>query len=219
MNGIGSSPTANASMDGITTFVARVMDIRKRNRNSTSSSPRQLAKPISAEELSSRFLKGVGISVWQCSGDKGSNWTRFAKSRWPLRRLGVRAVRGHASIEKANGFWDRYEEDIRLSADLGCTSFRFSIEWARIEPEQGLIDMEAVNRYHQMLDCMAAHGLEPNATLWHFVHPTWFEDAGGFTKEENIPAFVEYCKRCFRWFGTRIRLWATFNEPTCYLFL
>jgi beta-glucosidase/6-phospho-beta-glucosidase/beta-galactosidase len=65
-----------------------------------------------------------------------------------------------------------------------------------------------------MLDCMEAHGLEPNATLWHFVHPTWFEDAGGFTREENIPAFVEYSKRCFKWFGSRIRLWATFNEPT-----
>ncbi|GIL72835.1 hypothetical protein Vretifemale_3128 [Volvox reticuliferus] len=219
MNDIDISPTAKSRMDGIITFAKRVMGTTKGNRTSTSSSPKQLAKPRSPEGLSSRFLKGVGISVWQCSGDKGSNWSRFAKSRWPLRRLGVRAVRGHVSIEKANGFWDRYEEDIRLAADLGCTSFRFSLEWARIEPEHGKIDMEAVNRYHQMLDCMAAHGLEPNATLWHFVHPTWFEDGGGFTKEENIPAFVEYSKRCFGWFGSKIRLWATFNEPTCYLFL
>ncbi|KXZ56630.1 hypothetical protein GPECTOR_1g568 [Gonium pectorale] len=113
----------------------------------------------------------------------------------------------------------RYQEDIRLSAELGSTTFRFSIEWARIEPQRGIIDMEAVRRYHSMLDCMASHGLEPNATLWHFVHPTWFEDAGGFTKEENIPHFVDFCKRCFEWFGPKIRLWATFNEPTCYLFL
>jgi hypothetical protein len=50
-----------------------------------------------------------------------------------------------------------------------------------------------------MLDCMDSYGLEPNATLWHFVHPTWFEDCGGWTKEENIPAWVDYCERMFRW--------------------
>ncbi|PNH12078.1 Beta-glucosidase A, partial [Tetrabaena socialis] len=157
---------------------------------------------------------------WQASGDKASNWTRFVRGRWPLRWLGVKAVRGKFNnYDKNNGFWDKYEQDIKLAADLNCTTFRFSIEWARIEPEPGVIDMEAVRRYHQMLDCMASHGLEPNATLWHFVHPLWFEDAGGFTREENIPAFVAFCKRCFGWFGSKIRLWATINEPTCYLFL
>lgn len=65
-----------------------------------------------------------------------------------------------------------------------------------------------------MLDCMAAHGLVPNATLWHFVHPTWFEQAGGWTKEENIPAFVRFSVKCFEWFKDKITLWATFNEPT-----
>lgn len=37
---------------------------------------------------------------------------------------------------------------------------------------------------------------------------------GGFTKEENIPYFLDYCKRVFSWFGPKIKLWATFNEPT-----
>ncbi|GLC35844.1 hypothetical protein PLESTB_000500300 [Pleodorina starrii] len=166
-----------------------------------------------------RFLKGSAISIWQNSGDGGSNWTRFAKSLWPFRYFGVRAVRGKYNIDTCSDFWNNYERDIKLAADIGSTTMRFSIEWARIEPERGVIDMEAVRRYHQMLDCMAAHGLEPNATLWHFVHPTWFEDAGGFTREENIPAFVEFSKRCFGWFGSKIRLWATFNEPTCYMFL
>ncbi|PNH12081.1 Beta-glucosidase A [Tetrabaena socialis] len=166
-----------------------------------------------------RFLKGAAISVWQNSGDAGSNWTRFAKSRWPFRYFGVSAIRGKYNIDKCSDFWNNYERDIKLAADIGSTTFRFSIEWARIEPEAGVIDMEAVRRYHQMIDCMIANKLEPNATLWHFVHPLWFEDAGGFTREENIPAFVAFSKRCFGWFGSKIRLWATFNEPTCYLFL
>lgn len=65
-----------------------------------------------------------------------------------------------------------------------------------------------------MLDCMEEHGLEPNATLWHFVHPTWFDDLGGFTKEANIVHFVEWSKTAYRLFGKRIKLWATFNEPS-----
>ncbi|KAG2499387.1 hypothetical protein HYH03_002962 [Edaphochlamys debaryana] len=166
------------------------------------------------------FLKGVGLSVWQASGDKGSNWTDFAHGRWPVPWLGpVPSCRGRYGIDTANGFWDRYEEDIRLAAQLGCTSFRFSFEWARIEPERGVCDMEAVRRYHQMIDCMLSHGLVPSATLWHFVHPTWFEKAGGWTKEENIPAFVKFSELCFKWFGSKITLWATINEPTCALFL
>jgi len=65
-----------------------------------------------------------------------------------------------------------------------------------------------------MLDTMEELGLEPNVTLHHFTHPTWFEDLGGFRKEENIPLFVEWAQFMFRTFHKRIRLWATFNEPT-----
>jgi hypothetical protein len=63
--------------------------------------------PHGTHALRSRFLKGVGISVWQCSSDGGSNWTRFARGRWPFRHLGVRAVRGGVGTEVVNGFWDR----------------------------------------------------------------------------------------------------------------
>jgi beta-glucosidase len=40
----------------------------------------------------------------------------------------------------------RYEEDIELARKAGCNAFRVSIEWARIEPRQGEIDMDAVDR-------------------------------------------------------------------------
>jgi beta-glucosidase/6-phospho-beta-glucosidase/beta-galactosidase len=69
-------------------------------------------------------------------------------------------------------------------------------------------------RYHEMLDCMAAADIEPNATLHHFTHPQWFEDLGGFEKEENIPLFVGWCVKAVELFGSRIHFWATFNEPT-----
>ena len=72
-------------------------------------------------------------------------------------------------------------------------------------------------RYNDMLDCMAAADIEPNATLHHFTHPQWFEELGGFEKEENIPLFVEWCVKAVELFGSRIHFWATFNEPTVRL--
>lgn len=71
-------------------------------------------------------------------------------------------------------------------------------------------------RYHEILDCLEAHGLEPNATLHHFTHPQWFEKLGGFADAKNIPLFVKYAQIMFKHFGKRIRFWASFNEPTCF---
>ena len=72
-------------------------------------------------------------------------------------------------------------------------------------------------RYHKILDAIEAAGMVPNATLHHFTHPDWWEEMGAFEKGKNISAFVDFCVLCAREFGQRIRLWATFNEPTCYL--
>mmetsp|Transcript_6320 Transcript_6320/g.13946 ORF Transcript_6320/g.13946 Transcript_6320/m.13946 type:complete len:545 (-) Transcript_6320:1206-2840(-) len=174
----------------------------------------------SLPDLSKTFLKGVAISVWQNSSDNMlSNWTRYAYSLWPFKYLGVRTTMGKHRINKSCEFWDRYREDIKLAHDVGSNTFRFSFEWGRIEPKRGQIDKEAIKRYHEILDALEELGMEPNATLWHFTHPLWFEDLGAFTKEENIALFVEYSRMVFKEFGSRIRLWATFNEPTCYSFL
>ncbi|KAJ9505304.1 hypothetical protein QJQ45_028326, partial [Haematococcus lacustris] len=175
----------------------------------------------SSSALDERFLKGVAISVWQSSGDEGtSNWSRFANfGRWPFGSIGVRTTWGKYKVGKSCDFWHRYREDMQLAKDIGCTAFRFSFEWARIEPERGRVDSAALDRYAEMLDCLAALGLEPCVTLHHFTHPLWFEDQGGFSQAANIPLFVEYCKVVFRTFGQRIRLWATFNEPTSHVFL
>ena len=70
------------------------------------------------------------------------------------------------------------------------------------------------NSYHAIFDKMDELGLEPNASLHHFVHPQWFEDLGAFEVEANIPVFVEWCVRAVELFGDRVHFWATFNEPT-----
>eukprot|EP00877_Chromochloris_zofingiensis_P007596 jgi/Chrzof1/308/Cz01g10210.t1 len=169
-----------------------------------------------------KFHKGVAISMWQNSGDEHSNWTNFVRSKFPFNRLpfGLNRYSGKYGIHHNNpNTWDRYREEIELAHKIGCNSFRLSIEWSRIEPKRGQIDQKAVERYHHILDCMAEFNIIPNATCHHFTHPQWFDDMGGFEKEENIPIFVDWCVRAVELFGKRIHFWATFNEPTCATFL
>eukprot|EP00882_Tetradesmus_deserticola_P029332 GHRQ01032847.1.p3 GENE.GHRQ01032847.1~~GHRQ01032847.1.p3 ORF type:complete len:213 (+),score=72.06 GHRQ01032847.1:292-930(+) len=163
------------------------------------------------------FHKGVAISMWQNSGDDDSNWTNFIKSNFPFKALpfGFNRFSGkHSVLQSCPDTWNRYEEDVELAVKAGCNALRLSIEWARIEPRKGQIDMDAVARYHAMLDAMEAAGVEPNATLHHFTHPQWFEDLGGFEKAENIQHFVAWSLKAVELFGSRITFWATFNEPT-----
>eukprot|EP00955_Chlamydomonas_euryale_P105956 365672-Chlamydomonas_euryale.AAC.5 len=44
-----------------------------------------------------------------------------------------------------------------------------------------------VSRYHKIIDCIVANGMEPMCTLHHFTHPKWFQDMGAFETEDNIP--------------------------------
>jgi beta-glucosidase/6-phospho-beta-glucosidase/beta-galactosidase len=115
-------------------------------------------------------------------------------------------------------FWNHFEGDIARAHSMGLDSFRFSLEWHRIEPQRGQIDREAVARYHQMLDVMEKYKMVPLATLHHFVHPQWFEDLGGFEKEANIEHFLSWTELAYRSFGARVRNWCTFNEPGVFAF-
>eukprot|EP00879_Flechtneria_rotunda_P018261 GHRR01019158.1.p1 GENE.GHRR01019158.1~~GHRR01019158.1.p1 ORF type:complete len:399 (+),score=104.76 GHRR01019158.1:203-1399(+) len=174
------------------------------------------------QEKGEVFHKGVAISMWQNSGDDDSNWTNFIRSKYPFKSLpfGVKRYSGKYNLEQScPDTWNRYEEDIALAKKAGCNAFRLSIEWSRIEPQRGTIDQAAVARYNEMLDRMKEEGIEPNATLHHFTHPQWFDDLGGFENQENISIFVGWALKATELFGNRITYWATFNEPTCAMFL
>ncbi|GFR47153.1 hypothetical protein Agub_g8844, partial [Astrephomene gubernaculifera] len=109
---------------------------------------------------------------------------------------------------------------IDCARQLGSNSLRLSLEWSRIMPYgPGRVDETAVQRYHDIFERCRAAGLEPMITLHHFVHPQWFEELGGFEREENIRHFVDWALTAFRLFRRhRLTLIATFNEPTCAAF-
>mmetsp|Transcript_17931 Transcript_17931/g.53969 ORF Transcript_17931/g.53969 Transcript_17931/m.53969 type:complete len:526 (+) Transcript_17931:343-1920(+) len=162
------------------------------------------------------FLCGVALSVYQNSGDGGTptNWGIFENQKtWIFNNIANGDKCGNS-----NDFWNLYEEDIERAAALNVKFFRLSIEWSRIQPRRGEVDLEAVQRYHDIFDVLDRHKMETTVTLYHFVHPHWFEELGQFQRPENIQLFVDYAKIAFRHFGSRSKLWATFNEVNVQTF-
>jgi beta-glucosidase len=152
------------------------------------------------------FIWGTGASSTQCEGAAAaSDWFAWERD-------------GHAPVSgDGNGFAERYAEDFRLLADLGLTHHRMSIEWARVEPQQGEHDPEAIARYRTILEAARDFGIAPWVSLHHFTLPKWFLDRGGFLVESNRTALwrrhVDFVAETF---GDLVAGWQPINETNYY---
>ncbi len=94
--------------------------------------------------------------------------------------------------------YHRFASDIALAAGIGINAYRFSIEWARIEPEQGEFSTAALDHYRRCIDACHARGLAPVVTFHHFTQPRWMARLGGFGSAEFPALFANYCGRAAR---------------------
>ncbi|MGH7788119.1 MAG: glycoside hydrolase family 1 protein [Candidatus Binatia bacterium] len=106
----------------------------------------------------------------------------------------------------------RYPQDIRLLRQLGFGAYRFSLEWARIEPEEGWFSHAALDHYRRMLASCLEQGVRPCVTFHHFTSPRWFTADGGWEEAENVDRFLRYCERTERHLGDLIDTAYTINE-------
>mgnify|MGYP003393380747 CR=1 FL=1 len=151
------------------------------------------------------FLWGVATSGHQVDGDNTkSDW-------WAWEQEGN--IEGGVRSGKATDHWNRFREDIALAASLGINSYRFSVEWARIEPEQGKLGREAIEWYRELIAECEKHKIKPMLTLHHFTSPQWFAEQGGFTSKSSPQKFLQFTETVARELGDRVSLWCTFNEP------
>jgi beta-glucosidase len=105
-----------------------------------------------------------------------------------------------------------YREDIALLAKLGLNTYRFSIEWARIEPEEGQFNEAAINHYRDVLETCKKLNITPIVTLHHFSSPHWLIRDGGWESEGTPARFAKYCAYVMRELGTWIPYVCTINE-------
>lgn len=113
--------------------------------------------------------------------------------------------------------YNRYEEDIKLMAAAGFNAYRFSIEWARIEPQEGVFDAGEVEHYRKVIACCKENGLEPMIVLHHFSSPAWLISKGGWENEAVIDWFVRYCRYVIERLGHEGRFVCTINEANIRL--
>jgi len=125
-------------------------------------------------------------------------------------------IKDGSNPARACDHWRRWQEDIDLMAHMGIKHYRFSIEWARLEPENGFYDGSAAVQYRDMILYMKEKGITPLLTLHHFTHPLWFEEMGGFANPENIPVFLKFVAYAIRTFGDLAEEYITINEPNVF---
>ncbi len=109
--------------------------------------------------------------------------------------------------------YHRYPRDMKLLADLGFGAYRFSIEWARIEPEEGEFSRTQLDHYRRMIECCHETGLTPVVTFHHFTSPRWVSRAGGWEEKATAERFERYCARAIAHLGDVIPYACTINEP------
>ena len=151
------------------------------------------------------FVWGVAGAAHQIEGGNWNNdWWAFEHSP----DSGCVDVSGDACDS-----FHRYPDDIALAAGLGFGSYRFSLEWSRIEPEDGEFSRAALDHYRRMLATCHEHGIAPVVTFHHFTTPRWMADRGDWAEPTVVDTFTRFCERSVAHFGDLISMACTINEP------
>jgi beta-glucosidase len=150
------------------------------------------------------FLWGTATAAHQVEGNNvnSDNWL-------------MEHVPGTIFVEPSGDACDhyhRYPEDIALLAELGFNLYRFSIEWARVEPEDGEFSLAELEHYRRMLAACHEHHITPMVTFHHFTSPRWIAAQGGWEAEATPAKFARYCERATRHLGDLIGAACTINE-------
>src|SRR3990167_5418296 len=149
------------------------------------------------------FLWGTSTSAHQVEGNNHNQWSKWekenaerlskeAKNHWQLWQRekfpGMFNPQNYIS-GRACDHYNRYEEDFDLAKAMNNNAHRFSIEWSRIEPEEGKFNQSEIEHYKNVVKALKMRNLEPFISLWHWTMPVWFTEKGGFAKKDNICSY------------------------------
>jgi beta-glucosidase len=160
------------------------------------------------------FLWGAATSAYQVEGAAAADgrgesiWDRF--SHTPGR------TRAGETGDVADDHYGRYREDVALMADLGLGAYRFSVAWPRVVPDgRGAVNEAGLDFYDRLVDELAARGIRPFVTLYHWDLPQALEDAGGWPVRDTAEAFAAFAEVVAGRLADRASAFITVNEPWC----
>lgn len=174
------------------------------------------------------FLWGAATSAHQVEGGNKNDWSewedknfgqlaREAEKKWaPWQQQKFPEMFSPENYlsGRACDHYNRFEEDLDIAKSLDHNAHRFSIEWSRIEAEEGKFNEAEVEHYRQVIKAIKDRGMEPFVTLWHWTMPLWMRDMGGCHSQKFIHYFVRYAKFIVERLGDEINFVMTLNEPT-----
>ncbi len=179
------------------------------------------------------FFWGASTASHQVEGGTVNQWTE-----WELAHASQLAKTAKARLQHEVADWDaikdqaqdpnnyvsgrgvdhyrRYEEDFDIAKSLNLNALRFSVEWSRIEPEEGKWDEKEVEHYRQYIAALRKRGIEPFLNIWHWTMPTWFTKKGGFAAIGNLKYWRRFIEKIAEEFASELKYIITLNEPNVY---
>ncbi len=151
------------------------------------------------------FLWGSAISAFQAEGCPLKNeWCELANRG---------KIFDGRRPEGAVKFWDKYRTYIALMKEMNDNIFRMSVEWAHIEPEEGLYDESALQHYREIISAVSAAGIKPIVDLHHHSNPLWLAKKGGWCNRSCVADFRRFTNKVINSLGDLTDIWLTINEP------
>ena len=176
-----------------------------------------------------QFYWGSTTSAHQVEGGNVNDWTEWEKAN--AERLAKEACKKWQPWQRekfpemfkpenyisglACDHYNRYEKDFDIVKSLGHNAHRLSIEWSRIEPEEGKFDEKEIEHYRKVILALRQRGIEPFVTLWHWTNPLWIRDLGGWENKKTIEYFLRYTDKVLQSLKN-VQFWITLNEPEIY---
>ncbi len=181
------------------------------------------------QKFPSGFFWGAATSAHQVEGGNYNDWSVWEKANaerlakdaktkwqpWQQEQFPEMFDPQNYISGTACDHYNRFEQDFDIAKELGHNAHRFSIEWSRIEPEEGKFNEEAIEHYRQVILALRSRGLEPFVTLWHWTLPLWLAEKGGWLNKESPKYFERYVNKVLT-FCADIKFWITLNEPAVY---
>ena len=154
-------------------------------------------------KLPTDFLWGVSTASYQIEGNNSnSDWWQWEEKGKTTDKSG-----------RACDYWRRYKSDHDLLDELGVNSYRLSLEWASIEPQENSFSPNNIEHYRKILEDLRNRNIKTVVTLWHWTSPIWFADKYGFHNDKSVEIFTRYCQKVVDELGDLIDIYVVFNEP------
>ena len=185
------------------------------------------------------FLWGAGTSAHQVEGNNINDWSQWEKDN--CSKLALEAKSSYFSRTRftspallwnkvctsakdpqnyvsgrACDHYNRFRDDFNLAGKLNHSAHRFSIEWSRVEPEEGKFKQEEIEHYRHVIHSLKKRGIEPFVTLWHFTNPVWLRDKGGGKTKDTVKHYARYVNKIVEELKDEVNFWITINEPMVY---